>query len=116
MKHRLLLLIALCIGLLAAGCGGATETAEPPPATEPAVVAVAPTDTDVPPTLTAEPTATDAPTETPEPTATAEPTLTPTPEVVVSNCLACHADQEMLVALALPEEEAPGEAESSGVG
>ncbi len=68
------------------------------------------------PTNTPEPTATDEPTETPEPTATAEPTFTPTPEVVASNCLSCHADQQMLINTAAPEEEAPGESESSGVG
>jgi uncharacterized membrane protein len=114
MRQRLVWLgIVFIVLALVAGC--AQETAAPEEVAQVTEVVVA-TDTAVPPTNTAEPTATDEPTETPEPTATAEPTFTPTPEVVVSNCLVCHADQEMLINTAAPEEEAPGESESSGVG
>ena len=80
----------------------------PPPATE----------TAVPATATAEPTATEesepAEEEAP-PTPTVEPTLVPNPEVLESNCLNCHSDQQLLMDLAEPEEE-PEESESSGVG
>ncbi len=120
MRQRLVWLgFLFTVLMLATACG--QEAAAPSEAvavaqvTE-AAVEVAVTDTSAPPTNTPVPTATDEPTETPEPTATAEPTFTPTPEVVVSNCLVCHADQQMLVNTAAPEEEAPGESESSGVG
>jgi hypothetical protein len=81
----------------------------PPPATE----------TAVPPTATTEPTATEeaeaaAEDETP-PTPTVEPTLVPNSEVLESNCLSCHSNQQLLMDLAEAEGE-PEESESSGVG
>lgn len=122
MRRQLLLLWCLTLALaFVVGCGQSAPDNEAEAPAEVAEVTdaaptAAPTDTVAPPTNTPEPTATDEPTETPEPTVTAEPTFTPTPEVVASNCLSCHADQQMLINTAAPEEEAPGEAESSGVG
>lgn len=135
-KSAILLLLALLCLFLLAACGSdapdavedntpasevavaeatAEETAPtatntmPPPATE----------TTAPATATAEPVVTEEPEpaaeEEPPPTATVEPTLVPNPEVLESNCLNCHSDQQLLMDLASPEEE-PEESESSGVG
>jgi hypothetical protein len=94
----------------------ATETVPPPP-----------TETAVPPTATSESTATEEAEaaveeeaeaiveEETSPTPTVVPTLEPNPEVIESNCLSCHSNQQLLLDLAEPEEE-PEESESSGVG
>ena len=88
------------IAAAAATASVADATAPPPPTA---------TATDTPPTATSATTATLPPTETPPPTHTA------TPEAVASNCLACHADKQMLIDTTAPLEE-PEEGESSGVG
>ena len=134
-KIGILLLLALLCLLFVTACGADTpETAvENTPASEVAVaeataeetaptatntVPPPPTETAVPPTATAEPTATEElepAAEEAQPTPTVEPTLVPNPEVLESNCLNCHSDQQLLMDLAEPEEE-PEESESSGVG
>lgn len=104
-------LALLLLGLAACGTEEAAPTAEPTTADSPAAVAQN-TATAVPATETATavpPTATTAPTAVPTETAI------PTPEVVASNCLDCHSNQEMLINTAAPE-VAPEEGESSGVG
>ncbi len=130
-----LLLALLCLFLLAA-CGSDAPDAvvDDTPASEVAVAEAtveetAPTatntmpspatETTAPPTVTAEPTATEEvepeTEEESQPTPTVEPTLVPNPEVLASNCLNCHSDQQLLMDLASPE-EVPEESESSGVG
>ena len=136
----LLFLASLCL-LLVTACGADTPdqavedtTAVEETAVSEAVIAEAtieetapaatntmppPTETAVPPTVTVEPTATEevetAAEEEALPTPTVEPTLEPNPDVLESNCLNCHSDQQLLMDLASPEEE-PEESESSGVG
>jgi outer membrane biosynthesis protein TonB len=119
----LLLLTALALG----ACGGSAP--EPTTAPEPTEVAAQPTTaptepplpteepTEPPPTeAPTEPPPTEAPTEAPtEVPPTATPTEEPTPEVVDDTaCIACHTDQETLMAVA-EEEEVP-EVESEGEG
>ena len=115
--------LLLLIPLMLSACGGATEAPTEPP--EPTEVAAQPTTAPTeppPPTDTpTEPPPTDVPTEPPpteaptEPPPTATPTEEPTPEVVDDTaCIACHTDQETLMAVA-EEEEVP-EVESEGEG
>ena len=102
--------------LLLLGCSSPAPAEESAEIEQPTVTAVAElivteaateTETALPPTATAEPTDIPKPTDTPEPTA--EPTA------VVTNCIFCHSDKEMLIDTADPEEEKEP-AESSGVG
>ncbi|MFN2117650.1 MAG: hypothetical protein ACK2U0_18825 [Candidatus Promineifilaceae bacterium] len=140
----ILLLAALLFLLLLASCGSnAPDTAPEGTLVSQAVIAEAtaeevtvavtntvppmPTETAVPPTATTESTATvqtEAAVEEEaevideeeaSPTPTIAPTLEPNPEVLESNCLNCHSNQQLLMDLAEPEEE-PEESESSGVG
>ena len=109
--------LALSILLLfLLGCASQPTVEESAEIDQPMVTAVAElivteaatdTATAPPPTVTTEPTDIPSPTETPEPTA--EPTA------VVTNCVLCHSDKDLLIDTADPEEEKePGE--SSGVG
>ena len=115
MKTTFVLIMSLSFILALSACTPDGAGQEPPTATiESVAEATAPppptaTATEAPPTATSAPTATLPPTETPPPTHTA------TPEVLASNCLACHADKQMLIDTSAPLEE-PEEGESSGVG
>lgn len=112
LKWKIIALASLLILALAACSQG-----EEPPTNTPEVVADVATATAIPvETPTEAPTATftPEPTDTAEPTATATTAPTETPEVVADACLACHADQQMLIETAAQVEEVPSE--SSGVG
>jgi hypothetical protein len=125
----------LCLFLLAA-CGSASPRLDPEetPVSQEAIAEVSaeeatatatetipppPTETPVPPTVTTEPTETEGDEAIVEEEASSTPTIVPTlepnPEVLESNCLSCHSNQQLLMDLAEPEEE-PEESESSGVG
>jgi hypothetical protein len=136
MKRSVILVLVIFFGLLLlASCGlneqgavlEATPTSQPAiaegPTEEvlPTVTETLPppaTETAVPATSTTDPTPTDEAENIAEealPTPTVAPTLVPNPEVLESNCLNCHSNQQLLMDLATPEEE-PEESESSGVG
>jgi outer membrane biosynthesis protein TonB len=144
MKRTSILLLAALVCLLLASCGSnapdialegtpvsqaviAEATAEKATVAATDTIPPPPTETAVPPTPTAESSATEEAEATIEeeaeaiveeeapPTPTVVPTLEPNPEVLESNCLNCHSNQQLLMDLAEPEEE-PEESESSGVG
>ncbi|MDX1615404.1 MAG: hypothetical protein R3300_13910 [Candidatus Promineifilaceae bacterium] len=102
-----LFLLASAVLIALAACGGQEADPTLQAATAVAQATAAPTETAAPTD-----TATAAPTDTPAPTATTAPTLTEEP--VADDCLACHSDQEQLIAVADPVEEVVGE--SSGPG
>jgi len=103
------IVLFLPVGALLAGLAACGQGEDPTPQ---AVATVA--QATAAPTETAAPTdtATAAPTDTPAPTATTPPT--PTEEPLADACLACHSDQEQLIAVADPLEEVVSE--SSGPG
>lgn len=114
MKPIKISLVLSILLLLLLGCSAQAPAKESAEIEQPTVTAVADlivteaaTDTATAPPPTAEPTDIPKPTDTPEPTA--EPTA------VVTNCVFCHSDKEMLIDTADPEEEKEP-AESSGVG
>lgn len=95
------------------GCGTQSTAEETDEIAAVGATAVLETATSPPATATTVPTTNNVPTATSKPTDTPEPTEEP--EEVVTNCVLCHSDKEMLIETARPEEEKePGE--SSGVG
>ena len=115
MKAFSVLIIGLSLFLALSACASQGVGEEPPTVESVAVVTTA--TAPALPTATAEPaTATTAPVATLPPTETPPPTHTATPEALTSNCLACHADKQMLLDTTAPAVEEPEEGESSGVG